>query len=1273
MAEIQEAPIVHGRISVSSLTVSTEMQFSDGSKITAIENTLNTTSTNPITNGAVTTHLNNTIATKQDTLTQEQLTNIAAVPGKQDQLSQAQLDNIAGPAYSDHHSIATEMSGQSVGNHALVLQKNASHYYEHNLSFGSKPTSGTENRYAQIGSFAETQVLLEAHDANVSGDPGQPVQVRVFKDDGSIGGSVDGTSHIALIAPNVQIYGGAYGHANDGQYGTAGKVGGVHQIDFHDSGYGNPANVRLQNTNDDDVLHCYNQTSVGSAQYAALKANRLLFESSIALTMDNTQLQLTNTQPNATTSLATMQVNSIQFEDDSAMYAQGYKPPEMRMLGKAKEYVVVGDTYVDQGVQLWDNGVLIGMFAEGSQNNEVERIGRLIDESSPSNDSPPYSFALSTTVNTSSIARYLFEYYPKVTSSTASNPRNYTNSDMPSIYRLVHVVANTAPSIVITAAPSQQTLDDPNDNPDLGALPYFTISTNNPFGYYEYGATMYDAGQIIGTMQPGGATTGRTITRQFYHKPSNTFYNSLQLTVLGEWHVRYTGQDAQGLYAPIATRRVDVTDTDFVSNPIVAVTGDDPLEVPQNSNYQELGATLYDGGSPQTTGGITVTYFSDAALTTSISSLDLTAAVGTNYYAKYTWTETTTRADPRTASATRTITIIGALGPQYYIVALSGGYNGNDGPALMSLSAPTADWVDANGRTRWAFMNDPYTPNHDGTNYWWYVGTIDMLHLGGQRFVALNVQGHTLYRDTVVTTATRMSQGWHDTYLGHANDTHEAAAAYGAPVWTVSSAPASLGTTWGHLAHNPNPPLNSYIVDLDFATHGSYNNAVVTTSSNLPSGEGYYSLQFTYQAGANRALPAMLVAWRNGASPTPLGSQGMVKAQIDPVGASGHGLTIGHYNNDMHFYNINVDLLDGQPHTILFVKPAASVTDTCYMCASGCSATTYCAAITLYIDGVEQPAGQHWSGALTVGSPMNVGITNQLYIGDNYAFEGQRAERSMNSGDSIRDVKISDHAINPTYGRVLKPVPDNYAGNLQYSDDGGVTFNTSPYGPTHMRAVKYANGVYVGNTRSANTASNPNQHWYSTDGLNWTQAAGTSAGNGSGGPSQTAYDQCFYEWLPNSNPAGTSHGVWVCFQKHIGGNSSENDYSYSWDNGQTWSYAPKFSVDNWAGLVTEVRTLNGQSISRFWAKSYNSQYPFYSTDGQTWTQAASVGSINHILHYARGTYYLTPHSFSNKIKSWQGDLATASSTNFVDDPTPLNSSTQQHFNFCGQLKEIPHV
>lgn len=59
MAEIQEAPIIHGKISVSAFTVSTEMQFADGSKITAIENTMNSTSTNPISNSAVNNAINN--------------------------------------------------------------------------------------------------------------------------------------------------------------------------------------------------------------------------------------------------------------------------------------------------------------------------------------------------------------------------------------------------------------------------------------------------------------------------------------------------------------------------------------------------------------------------------------------------------------------------------------------------------------------------------------------------------------------------------------------------------------------------------------------------------------------------------------------------------------------------------------------------------------------------------------------------------------------------------------------------------------------------------------------------------------------------------------------------------------------------------------------------------------------------------------------------------------------------------------------------------------
>jgi hypothetical protein len=61
MAEVHEAPIIHGIVSVSACTVSSEMQFSDGSIITGIENTLNTTSTNPITNSAVNNAINNII------------------------------------------------------------------------------------------------------------------------------------------------------------------------------------------------------------------------------------------------------------------------------------------------------------------------------------------------------------------------------------------------------------------------------------------------------------------------------------------------------------------------------------------------------------------------------------------------------------------------------------------------------------------------------------------------------------------------------------------------------------------------------------------------------------------------------------------------------------------------------------------------------------------------------------------------------------------------------------------------------------------------------------------------------------------------------------------------------------------------------------------------------------------------------------------------------------------------------------------------------------
>ena len=56
-----EAPIVHGSISVSSLTVASAVELSDGSTITAIENTLHATSTNPITSSAVYTALNNIV------------------------------------------------------------------------------------------------------------------------------------------------------------------------------------------------------------------------------------------------------------------------------------------------------------------------------------------------------------------------------------------------------------------------------------------------------------------------------------------------------------------------------------------------------------------------------------------------------------------------------------------------------------------------------------------------------------------------------------------------------------------------------------------------------------------------------------------------------------------------------------------------------------------------------------------------------------------------------------------------------------------------------------------------------------------------------------------------------------------------------------------------------------------------------------------------------------------------------------------------------------
>lgn len=59
---LSEPPIVHGIISVSSATVSTVLRFDDGSSISKIDDTLDSTSSNPLTNGATTTAINNITA-----------------------------------------------------------------------------------------------------------------------------------------------------------------------------------------------------------------------------------------------------------------------------------------------------------------------------------------------------------------------------------------------------------------------------------------------------------------------------------------------------------------------------------------------------------------------------------------------------------------------------------------------------------------------------------------------------------------------------------------------------------------------------------------------------------------------------------------------------------------------------------------------------------------------------------------------------------------------------------------------------------------------------------------------------------------------------------------------------------------------------------------------------------------------------------------------------------------------------------------------------------
>jgi hypothetical protein len=52
MSGVEEAPIVHGTISVSSITVDTSLTFGDRSIINAVDTTLSTLSTNPLTNAA---------------------------------------------------------------------------------------------------------------------------------------------------------------------------------------------------------------------------------------------------------------------------------------------------------------------------------------------------------------------------------------------------------------------------------------------------------------------------------------------------------------------------------------------------------------------------------------------------------------------------------------------------------------------------------------------------------------------------------------------------------------------------------------------------------------------------------------------------------------------------------------------------------------------------------------------------------------------------------------------------------------------------------------------------------------------------------------------------------------------------------------------------------------------------------------------------------------------------------------------------------------------
>ena len=59
---VQEAPIVHGTISVNNLTVSTSIQFANGSVISDIDNTLDKNSTNPLSNSSITSAINNIVS-----------------------------------------------------------------------------------------------------------------------------------------------------------------------------------------------------------------------------------------------------------------------------------------------------------------------------------------------------------------------------------------------------------------------------------------------------------------------------------------------------------------------------------------------------------------------------------------------------------------------------------------------------------------------------------------------------------------------------------------------------------------------------------------------------------------------------------------------------------------------------------------------------------------------------------------------------------------------------------------------------------------------------------------------------------------------------------------------------------------------------------------------------------------------------------------------------------------------------------------------------------